>query len=143
MDVHGNNPTAEVGEYFRRNIWSWHPLAEFCTTYASEEAAALPQEKWHVNEGEGLDAEHSVRLAKRLRELIADGTVAELVAKWRDPNEAIRGAEAMYRHAPQFFLLLGGGDGHARLAASLAERIERDVPEFADFLECCGGFRIS
>jgi hypothetical protein len=26
FDVYGKAPTAREGEYFRRNIWGWHPL---------------------------------------------------------------------------------------------------------------------
>jgi hypothetical protein len=29
MDLHGKNPTTEEGEYFRNNIWSWGPLADY------------------------------------------------------------------------------------------------------------------
>jgi hypothetical protein len=108
MDVIGTNPTAEVGRYFGRNIHGWAPLAALCTSYAVEETAPLQREKWYYNDGNGLDGEHSIRLAKRLREFIADGTVAGLMAEY-------------------------GAD---------LRMTERDVAEFADFLEACGGFAI-
>ena len=30
MDVYGRKPKNETGEYFRRNVWGWHPLWEYC-----------------------------------------------------------------------------------------------------------------
>ena len=31
MDVYGKSPTTEVGAYFRKTIWGWHPLWDMCT----------------------------------------------------------------------------------------------------------------
>ena len=36
MDVIGNNPTSEVGSYFRHTCWAWHPLAEYVCEVAPE-----------------------------------------------------------------------------------------------------------
>jgi hypothetical protein len=116
MDVIGTNPTAEVGSYFCRNIHGWAPLAALCSTYAPEETAPLPPKEWHYNEGGGLDGEHSILLAKRLRELIADGTVSRLVHEYRDYVDYL---------------------GRVGLGLDQA-----DVVEFATFLESCGGFKI-
>jgi hypothetical protein len=81
-----------------------------------EETAPLPAERWHCNSGDGLDGEHSLRLAKRLRDLIADGTVSRLVAEYEDYRDRMGQR--------------GLGMGH------------EDVEEFAAFLESCGGFAI-
>jgi len=53
MDVYGNAPTQKEGEYFRNNIWWWHPLADYIELVAPDEAAAC--EHWHSNDGDGLD----------------------------------------------------------------------------------------
>ena len=34
MDVYGENPKNEKGEYFRNNVWWWRPLGDFvCSNY--------------------------------------------------------------------------------------------------------------
>jgi hypothetical protein len=64
MDVYGRAPTGEVGEYFRRNVWGWHPLASLVETLCKEEAA--PCADWHSNDGDGLGADETAALIKRL-----------------------------------------------------------------------------
>ena len=86
MDVFGKKPVAEAGEYFRRNVWGWRPLANLCRALAPDICAAC--EDWHTNSGCGLDAEGSAALASRLEKLAAgqvrayveqrDGVLAEL-----------------------------------------------------------------
>ena len=39
MDLHGNNPITEEGEYFRNNIWSWGPLADYIKQVAPDLAS--------------------------------------------------------------------------------------------------------
>ncbi len=88
MDVFGNKPTAPQGEYFRRNIWYWHPLAELCLELAPDECS--PCEYWHSNDGDGLDAAQSVLLAQRLQQLVSDGSVAKHIARQlHDPPYAL------------------------------------------------------
>jgi hypothetical protein len=77
MDVYGNAPTAEVGAYFRRNVWGWRPLADFVTANAPDEAA--PCKYWHSNDGTGLDAAQSVALADKLDAMLADGEVVDWI----------------------------------------------------------------
>ena len=64
MDVYGRAPTGEAGAYFRRNIWGWHPLAHAVVTLCKEEAA--PCTGWHYNDGDGLDADETAALVRRL-----------------------------------------------------------------------------
>jgi hypothetical protein len=50
MDVYGNAPKSEKGEYFRNNIWWWRPLWDYC-----EEVYPKCQEvDGHTNNGDGL-----------------------------------------------------------------------------------------
>jgi hypothetical protein len=75
MDVYGENPKNEKGEYFRNNVWWWRPLADFvCSNY---EEIAQHCEHWHSNDGDGLDAEKSQELGERILADVATGMVAE------------------------------------------------------------------
>lgn len=58
MDVIGKRPTSKAGEYFRRNVWHWHPLADYIVTIAPDTASSC--KRWHTNEGDGLNAKQSV-----------------------------------------------------------------------------------
>ncbi len=73
MDIFGSNPTSEEGRYFRRNVWTWRPLAELVTELCPEETAAC--EFWQSNDGDGLDDAESKKLAERLCALLASGAV--------------------------------------------------------------------
>ena len=84
MDVYGKNPTDEVGEYFRRNVWGWHPLWEMCEDMFPE--LALKVEEGHTNSGDGLNAVDSEQLGTLLAEAAKDGRVALWI---RERNEAV------------------------------------------------------
>ena len=63
MDVCGNS-----GNYFRANIWGWHPLARYCQQvgYFLSEACRY----WHTNDGDGLAAYEADLLGRTiLREI--------------------------------------------------------------------------
>ena len=77
MDVYGEAATAEVGQYFRRNVWGWRPLAEMVTTLLPRETA--PCRHWQSNDGDGLDAEGAAALAGALEVLIANGYVESYI----------------------------------------------------------------
>jgi hypothetical protein len=71
MDVFGRKPTSKEGEYFRNNVWWWHPLADYCIEIAPEIAERC--EGWHFNDGDGLNGQDSAALADALQEEIRSG----------------------------------------------------------------------
>lgn len=73
MDVYGTS-----GNYFRRNVWGWRPLADFCLWLAPQITA--PCRHWHSNDGDGLDAGHAKRLSDAIVDAIADGRAASYIA---------------------------------------------------------------
>jgi hypothetical protein len=77
MDVMGKNPTDEKGEYFRNNIWWWHPLWDYCSAIAPEICDQV--ENAHSNDGDGLDALDSEELSKRLYASLKDGTAKQYI----------------------------------------------------------------
>ncbi len=78
MDVYGASPTTEKGQYFRRNVWGWRPLADLVCELAPLETSGCTY--WHSNDGDGLDANAAKALAKRLQTLVDNGTVAKYIA---------------------------------------------------------------
>ena len=73
MDVAGRAATSKHGEYFRANVWHWHPLATLIQQAFPAIAAGCVH--WHTNDGDGLDAAGSIALADALSTALADGTV--------------------------------------------------------------------
>jgi hypothetical protein len=74
MGLCGLNPapqSGETGRYFRNNIWWWHPLADYCMEVAPDIAEKCSF--WHSNDGDGLNAEDSVELARRLKSAVDRG----------------------------------------------------------------------
>lgn len=159
MDVFGKRPTSKAGEYFRSNVWHWHPLADYIMTVAPDTASSC--KRWHTNEGDGLNAKQSVELAKILRSEVASCRATKYVHR-RDsilasmPDEECPICEGTTKQPPG-----AGGEyvvarelakispcGHcestrkARPWATLYHLEVRDIQEFASFLEDCGGFVI-
>jgi hypothetical protein len=78
MDVYGNEPTAPEGEYFRRSVWGWHPLADLVLDLCPEESVGCKY--WHSNDGAGLGAKDAKRLANALAARVSSGHVAAYIA---------------------------------------------------------------
>jgi hypothetical protein len=62
-DVYGKAATAEVGKYFRNNIWWWHPLWSYCEEIAPDLTEGVIG---HSNDGDGLDDVGACTLAELL-----------------------------------------------------------------------------
>lgn len=164
MDVHGRKNNA----YFRRSVWSWHPLADMVCNLAPDLTSAC--KRWHTNDGDGLEEPLSLALAARLRAALNDGTVSSFVAR-RDEKLAAMPSETcdicdgtgvrtddIGRKARQHLRVIDqpghprhgetgwcnacDGRGHSRPNATWYRLSVDDVREFTDFLEQCGGFSI-
>ncbi len=169
MDVYGKNPTNEVGEYFRRNVWGWHPLWDYVEDNHPEIAELV--EHAHSNSGDGLDAEKSVLLSKLLMDDYNSGKVAEYVA---ERNKALSelpfedckicegtgirtdalGKEHNWHEKelePDIVIIVGRTKGSCNACSGIGKRENwatnyylepDDVKEFSEFLAECGGFEI-
>lgn len=74
MDVYGNDPSEKAGEYFRNNVWWWHPLWNYCETVAPELTDLVKDA--HTNDGDGLNDDDSIKLAFALEEQVNCGATA-------------------------------------------------------------------
>ena len=169
MDVYGKNPVNETGNYFRRNVWGWRPLWNYVEEMHPEIAGLV--EHGYSNDGDGLGARNSKKLAKLLREDIFRGVVdtyvetrnkylaelpkqdCELCAGTgirKDPIGVEHGMPE--RELPEAqAIILGRTHGTCNGCNNEGKKdpwethyyLEADdISEFADFLESCGGFEI-
>lgn len=169
MDVYGKKPTDPKGEYFRNNVWWWHPLADYIETNHPSIAARCAD--WHSNSGYGLDADDATALAAGLRDAISDGRAAawqarrdaalaalprlqcdlcdgtgvrrdEVGVKMGQPDKVIEDPKHP-RHGQRGWC--NGCDGHGTVADFRTNYVfdVDNLAEFAEFLEHCGGFEIN
>ncbi len=163
MDVYGHS-----GNYFRRNIWGWHPLADFVEKTFPELARGCP--RWHTNDGDGLDGEDARALADAMDAAVASGEAARYVEA-RDaklaklPDETcqrcngtgVRRDDIGKRDGMDRRVIDGEGHprrgqrggcdscngvGHKRPSDTWFSLRVDDVREFAAFLRGSDGFRI-
>ena len=169
MDVYGKNAKNETGEYFRRNVWGWHPLWEYCENVHPELVESV--EHGHSNDGDGLDEDGALALANALRSDIEDGTVDEYISARNKvlselerptcelcEGTGIRSDEIGVQFgmperelSPEMAILTGrthgscnacNGEGKKDHWATHYSVDKQDISEFADFLANSGGFEI-
>lgn len=80
MDVYGVKPKTSKGEYFRNNVWWWHPLWTYCCYTCPELTNKV--ESGHDNSGDGLDAVDSRRLGFLIQESITTGAAQKYVDEY-------------------------------------------------------------
>ena len=154
MDVYGKKPTAEVGEYFRNAVWSWHPLWEYVIEVAPKLVKGVDG---HYNDGDGLNARASARLAAILTEELDSGRTAEYEVSYMAALDAL---------ADEKCELCSGGGVRSDAIGVAAGMVERgwcngcdgngkrrphktnypfsasNVAAFRDFVAASGGFKI-
>lgn len=150
MDVYGKNPSdPQKGHYFRNNVWHWRPLWDYCCEVMPDLASRVPC--GHSNDGDGLDAEGSLELARLLRAELSSGRT-ELYKHHRDqrvarlPTELCRlcsGAKVrpMEPNKGDKCNACHGKGYTPHYEASYPFNVD-NVESFAEFLENCGGFEI-
>lgn len=154
MDVYGRKPTADVGKYFRNNVWWWRPLADLCQQLAPDICAQC--QHWQSNDGDGLDAEGATALATVLERRLADGSIGKFIAE-RDAwlaalpdgtcdlchGKGIRSDERAVKEGwDKKPCNACDGKGTVRPWETHYPCDAENVAEFAAFLKACGGFNI-
>lgn len=168
MDVYGKMPKNEVGEYFRRNVWGWRPLWDYCVDNFPE---LVGEVSGHYNDGDGLNADGSLELAKLIRAQIKDGSAQNYIqernnhlASLERPacdlcqgtgirTDAVGVENGMPTRAlsPEMSMLTGRTHGYCNGCQGEGKKDAwetnygldlEDIEEFAEFLENCGGFEI-
>lgn len=155
MDVFGLAPTSATGEYFRRNVWGWHPLWEYVERNHPE--IAVKVEAGHSNDGDGLGAEDAAALADLLREDLRSGQAhvyvverdVALAALAPEPchlceGTGVRRDDVAVRAGMDTRGWCNGCDGSGQVLPWVTHYSldASDIAEFADFLADSGGFTI-
>lgn len=156
MDVAGVQPDNETGEYFRANVWYWHPLWDYVERFHADLARRV--EYAHTNDGDGLDGDDSRALADRLDADLANGAVARYQAEYEATLAALAdevcdlchgtGTREWPEGTTQAWIdKCNGcngchGAGTRRPSDTYYHFDEGLVREFAAFLRHCGGFEI-
>lgn len=144
MDVYGKNPTKKSGEYFRNNVWYWHPLWGYVEWLTPELAVKAPNA--HFNDGDGLDAEDSRTLSKALLMSVRDGTAEEYMNTRQKELDSLEDEQCSYCQGiglrDEHQCRTCEGKGMVRPFATWYQFSIENVQEFAEFLENCGGFEV-
>lgn len=169
MDVYGTNAKNEVGEYFRRNVWGWRPLWDYCLDQHPEIAGLVKY--GHSNDGDGLDGDLSLLLARLLKSDIKTGAASAYIENRNARLAGLERPECEFCSGtgiradklgvengfpereldPEMSMLTGRTHGWCNACRGEGKtdawetnyRLDLDdITEFADFLENCGGFQI-
>lgn len=158
MDVYGKNATAKEGQYFRNNVWWWHPLAAYIEMRYADEIPRIKKVDWHSNSGDGLGPNDSYRLSKLLEADLTSGRVKLYAdgyeSQRRAQTEPCRTCADSLLHgvpAPGWRILDEQSgikekcpqcDGTAQMPTNPYPFSVENVHEFMLFLRSCGGFEI-
>jgi hypothetical protein len=170
MDVMGHSPETETGEYFRANVWYWHPLWDYCMQVHPHLVGDNP-EHGHYNDGYGLDAVSSKLLGEALGRDVAEGRARAYVDArnlelsklerptciWCDgtgirtdqigvdagmPDRELEVEMAILTGRTHGYCNGCRGEGKTDHNATLYVLDLETIDEFAQFLIDCGGFGI-
>jgi hypothetical protein len=169
MDVYGRKPKNEKGEYFRNNVWFWHPLWDYCLKlYPNVTKQCVDG---HSNSGDGLSASNAKKLAKLIKRDLENGTAQQYsdeYAQWQESllpetckycdgtgiakkdllNSQVSSGESITLQAIGSLLNEGqkckmcdGNGTRDNWALNYPFTIE-NLQEWQEFLDNCGGFNI-
>jgi hypothetical protein len=152
MDVFGKKPTDPVGNYFRANVWYWHPLWDYVETVNPEICSKV--EYPHSNDGSGLNAKDSRILSSSLLKKINSGNTQTYIDSYYEYINSLPFDDCTYCNMTGFRTwnhdglqvekvcnACNGTLKNEHFLANYHMQIEY-VEEFQKFLHHCGGFQI-
>ena len=89
MDVYGQAPKSDLGEYFRANVWFWRPLWNYVCQVAPDVIDQTIAQAGHYNDGAGLDEHQALALAQRLEDELGAGKVKLAVKAFNDELDSL------------------------------------------------------
>jgi len=153
MDVYGKKPTAKVGEYFRNNVWWWHPLWDYCCHVDPTLIEKVPH--GHSNDGDGLNATDARQLSLKLQQEIDTGRALAYVEQYEKNRQAIPKQDCTYcDENGERTWQQENGEPYTKTcnACNGTKKVDsweshypinlENIQEFTEFLQHCGGFKI-
>lgn len=140
MDVYGKKPHSQKGEYFRNNVWYWHPLWDYCEHIAPEIAGKVQEA--HSNSGDGLNAQDSRQLAFKINDHISSGEAEKYVVEYYKRIDSLPKEECLRRVEDHTNCNICEGTGMMESFMKSYHINVENITEFKDFLMDCGGFSI-
>jgi hypothetical protein len=158
MDVYGRKPKNETGEYFRRNVWGWRPLWDYCCEANPQITSKV--ENGHSNDGDGLNASDTFKLAKSLKANLVNGEAEKYVKERQEFLDSLPLEDCQYCSTTGQRIWQPGegsnntdkvqtktcnacsGIGKSKSWATSYYLDLQDIQEFHDFLVYSGGFNI-
>jgi hypothetical protein len=157
MDVYGNNPTNETGEYWRSSVWGWRPLWQLCHDLVPDVVDDKLYEAGQYNDGAGPDAQNARILGHKLMAFWSEGLVHEWCGKLDAtldglPDEKCEWCEGTGTRTDKVGVDMGyaarnwcngcEGKGWRRPIGTSYRLHPDDVKDFAEFCMNSGGFAI-
>lgn len=144
MDVFGKNPKNEQGEYFRSNVWYWHPLWAYMEELHPKIAGKVKY--GHSNSGDGLNARDSYALSQVLKKDIQTGVTEKYIQDFEKekkdaPMEECPYCKKDFNHESQTCPTCKGEQVIPSSITYYHVSIDH-FKQFQIFLENCGGFKI-
>ena len=99
FDLSGVKPSSTKGEYFRNNVWWWHPLWDYVSHLCHKQLTPKQREHGHYNDGIKIPATKAAAIGNMLLEEIASG---------RTETYAMEYAAAMKNLEPEPCEICGG-----------------------------------
>lgn len=140
MDVFGNHPISELGEYFWANVWYWHPLWDYVETHHYDIAEHVKSP--HSNDGDGLNAVLATTLGVRLKGDIISGVAHEYARKYAEQLDALPDIVCVECKGENEDCQLCEGWGTRRPFETWYHFDVATLEEFAVFCQHSGGFKI-
>lgn len=151
FDLYGVAPAGKGGEYFRNNVWYWHPLWEFVCETCKDILTEEDKRGGTFNEGYRIGARKAQKIYDRLIDLL-DNT------RHVREYEALRNATLDSLPDRECEWCKGSGtrdDEHVKGKCNACEGrgtvrpwathypfTEENLREFVGFLKDCGGFEV-
>ena len=170
MDVYGERPKSNRGEYFRNNVWWWRPLWNYVSIECSDIITKKDIERGHFNDCHLITETKAKQIADRLLSLCKDGKPQAIQDKYEEDSEPQIKFNEMCDKAAKYLYdnIVDKQDGKINCPAAMKEydldNYERwtalasmgkiqfvetsypfdanNIKEFAEFCKDSGGFRI-
>ena len=87
MDVYGERPRTNKGEYFRNNVWWWRPLWNYVSVECSDIITKKDIERGHFNDNYLITDSKAKKIAERLLQLHNDGRPQAIQDKYKEDSK--------------------------------------------------------